>query len=189
MWVFAAGAAETKPYSDFGNFSIGDCGYETDANLILHEYPKAKITTDEVESAYDNLGNLFAGTDVTTDGGEIWTAQGLWTAQNYLISTGFDGHRASSITQVFTLGQEVAAANGGGLQVVVTGPTLMHVFGVIHANAKELTQLDDGTITHLTWSWLLFSYTHAFGPDMTQTNPDWVSSGETLAFYAVKWSA
>jgi hypothetical protein len=169
----AAGIHQRAPYQAFGNLSgVGDCGYESDANLVLHRWPRARITTDEVESAYDNLGNLFAGTDVTTDGGEIWTAQGLWTAQNYLLSKGFGGHRATSIVQVTTRATEIASANDGGLEVVNEGPVRMHVFDIIAANRTHVVIVDDGYVYHYSWAWLDWAYTQ---------------NSETLSYYAVTW--
>lgn len=164
----------TAPFQAFGNTSgVGDCQYETAANLTLAEYPKAKITTSQVEGAFSTYGDLFQGQQVTTDGGQDWTLTGLWAGQNYLIDHGYDGHRAS-VTQVTTRYAEVQGANHGGLEVTATGPNLMHMFGILQANAQRVTVVDDGVIYHYSWTALATHYD--FG-------------GDTLAFYAVKWAA
>src|SRR5580704_4962188 len=161
-----------KPYQSFGNLAgVGDCGYESDANLILHEWPKARITTPEVERAYQAYGNEFAGQSVTSDGGQNWTLTGLWEAQLYLISTGFAGHRASSIVQIDQV-QVPAATQGGGVEVVNDGPVRQHVFDIIAANATHVVIVDDGFVYHYTWTWLNYAYTQ---------------DGETLTYYGVTW--
>lgn len=165
----------TKPYSAFGNLSgVGDCQYESAANLVLSRWPKARITTAEVESAYDKFGAAFEGQSVTSDGGSTWTLEGLWAGQNYLIDHGFAGHRARAIIEVTTKASMVAAANSGGLEVVNNGPVRQHVFDITAATATHVTIVDDGFVYHYTWSWLNWAYTQ---------------DGETLTFYAVKWSA
>jgi len=174
----------TKPFQSFGNFNLGDCQYETAANLILARWPKAKITTAEVVSAYNTYGDAWQGTSVTSDGGATWTNIGLWAGQNYLLNHGFAGHRATSISQPLTNKyQIVQAANHGGLEVTIEGPTMMHVLGVIQATAKNLTVVDDGFIRHYTWAQFTFAYTNVVTAQGT-----YASNGEVLAFYAVVWS-
>lgn len=163
--------APTAPFSSFGNWAgIGDCQYETAANLTLAEFPKTKISTAEVVSAFNRYGDLWQGTQVQQSDGS-WLNQGLWAGQNFLISQGF-GHRAS-ISQAVTLSQMVYGANHGGLEVSITGPNLMHMLGIIHANAKEMTVVDDGVIYHYTWTGFTAKYE---------------ADGSALAFYAVTWS-
>lgn len=162
----SAGAATlktTKPYSSFDNFKIGDCQYETAANLVLSRWPDAKISTAEVVSAYD-----------TTEG--AWdSSDDLWGGQDYLLDTGFAGHRASSITLLGPgLASVVAAANAGGVEVVNMGPVREHMFAIIHATSTTATVVDDGYVYHYSWLWLLWAY--------SQNN-------ESLAFYGVTWAA
>ena len=99
--VGTAGAVKL-PYQSFDNLHVGDCQYETDANLVLAQWPKAKITTSEVVHAWSTYGSAFEGQDVTSDGGQNWTLSGLWAGQNYLVDVGFAGHRAQSITELGT---------------------------------------------------------------------------------------
>jgi hypothetical protein len=174
----------TTPYRAFGDLSgADDCQYETAANLVLSRWPAAHITTAEVESAYDKFGGAFEGQSVTSDGGSTWTLTGLWAGQNFLLDQGFAGHRAQSITEVTTRAQMVSAANAGGLEVTVMGPTMQHMFAIVHANAREVTQVDTGTVTHITWTQLIWEYTHVVNADGTIS-----LNSETLAFYWVRWS-
>ena len=166
----------TAPFQSFDNANIGDCQYETAANLVLAEWPKAHITTAEVVTAYNAYGALWQGQQVQQPDGS-WLNEGLWAGQNYLIDHGFAGHRAASITQVTTRYAMVQGANHGGLEVTIIGSTLMHVLGIIQANAKELTVVDDGIIYHYTWAGFANTYT-ANG-----------TNSEVLTYYAVKWAA
>jgi hypothetical protein len=150
----------TKPFQAFGNFTTGDCQYETDANLILARWPKAKISTAEVVGAYS-----AHGTSLNPDN--------LWAGQGYLLSTGFAGHKAASITPIATKYQIVQAANHGGVEVTNLGPVRMHVFAIIQATAKSLTVVDDGFIYR--YSWATFTY-------------DYTQNAELLSFYAVTWA-
>lgn len=172
----------TTPYRAFGDLSgADDCQYETAANLVLSRWPHAAITTTEVESAYDKFGAAWQGTQVQQDNGD-WLNEGLWAGQNFLLSQGFAGHRARSITEVTTRASMVAAANSGGLEVTVMGPSMQHMFAITHANAREVTQVDMGVVTHITWTQLMWEYTHVVNADGTIS-----LNGETLAFYAVRW--
>ena len=149
----------TKPFQPFGNFQTGDCQYEIDANLILFHWPKSTITTAEVENAYNTNGAAF-------------NSDGLWEGQDFLISTGFAGHHARSVTEATNRGQIVYAANHGGVLVDNLGPVRMHTFAIIRANTKQLTVLDDGYIDRYNWPQFIYDYTQ---------------QGETLTYYAVKW--
>ena len=115
-------------YSDFGNLEYGDCGYEVGANLILHEYPTAKITTNEVVRA--------------------WREYGAANAMQYLTDIGFDGHRLI-FTSITTKAQVIASAKLG---VYAGAWDDTHVVAIIQANPKKLTTLDDGLFQAMTWS-------------------------------------
>lgn len=176
--------AFAQKYNSFGDLNgADDCQYETAANLILHEFPKSTITTSEVESAYTTFGGAFQGQSVTTDDGATWTLQGLWAGQNYLLAHGFDGHRARAIIPVVSRYAMVHAANSGGLEVTVMGPTMNHMFAITRATATEVTEVDAGYVYHYTWANFIWRYTHAVSPQGTI-----VSNGVVMAFYAVKWA-
>jgi len=151
----------TKPFQSFGNFNLGDCQYETAANLILSQWPKSKITTAEVVSAYNTYGSAM-------------NPDNLWAGQDYLISTGFAGHQAKSITPITTKYQIVQAANHGGVEVTNLGPVRMHIFAIISANAKQVTIVDEGFVYRYNWA---------------EFNYDYTQQGETLQFYAVTWAS
>lgn len=165
--------AFAQKYNQFANLEgIGDCQYETGANLILHEFPKAKITTNEVVSAFTQYGAGFEGQSVSTDGGSTWTLQGLWAGQNFLISHGFDGHRAKSITEI-SQAQVPLAAQNGGVEVVNNGPVRQHVFAIIGASKTHVVIVDDGFTYHYSWAWVNYAYTQ---------------DGEGLTYFAVRWA-
>ena len=144
----------TKPFQSFGNLShIGDCQYETDANMILSQWPKAKITTSEVVHAYNVNGSQQ-------------DSNGLWAGQNYLITHGFDGHRATSIVAV------TPSQIHGLTQVMNLGPVRMHTFFIIWSNSKQLITVDDGYVNRYNWA---------------EFNSDYTQQGETLTYYAVSF--
>ena len=184
--VGTAGAVKL-PYQSFDNLHVGDCQYETDANLVLAQWPKAKITTSEVVHAWSAYGSAFEGQDVTSDGGQNWTLSGLWAGQNYLVDVGFAGHRAQSITELGTFSTSspvtpteqaalIAAADHGGLQVMVMGPGMDHTFAITGANATHLVEVDDGYVRHDTWSFFYWAYTSG------------VNAQNTMTFYSVVWA-
>lgn len=161
----------TAPYQAFGNLSgVGDCQYETAANLILAKFPKTKgrISASEVIAAYNTYGSGMTGVGTLTR----TTLPDLWSGQVYLMTTGFAGHRASSIRSI-TESQVIRAANAGGVEVTVMGPQMTHMFAIIHATAAKLTIVDDGFLYHYTWAWFNFAYTQ---------------NGNVLGFYAVHWA-
>ena len=189
--AFAKNLTETKPYSDFGNLTIGDCGYETDANLILHQFPHATIRTPEVIAAFDPNANGGGndGFDGTTTPGGMYPVSGLFQAQEYLLSTGFDGHRASTITQVFTKSAIIAGANHGGLSVAIAGPQYDHAFAIFGASKTHVVVENDGYLYHYSWAWFHFIETHTMVPvSPGSTQGKWVANGEELFYYAVTWS-
>lgn len=161
----------TAPYQAFGNLSgVGDCQYETAANIILAKFPKTKgrITVAQVIGAYNKFGSGMTGIGTLTR----TTSPDLWSGQVYLISNGFAGHRASSITAI-TESQVVKAANAGGVEATVIGPAIDHMFAIIHADLHYITIVDDGYVYHYTWAWFNFAYTQ---------------NGNVLSFYAVTWA-
>ena len=181
----------TAPFQAFGNLQVGDCQYETAANLILTRWPKAKITTAQVVGAFNTYGDAW-DTDgiLNASGGD--TGAGLWAGQNYLLTTGFAGHKAASITpltysagtiteaagvaqatDLSGMASVIAAANSGGVEVTVMGPAMDHVFAIVQATKTTLTAIDDGFVYHYTWAWLLYAY-----------NP---TGAAQITFYAVKW--
>ena len=128
-WPSIAGA---QPYAAFGNLWTDDCQFETDANLILHEYPNAHISIAEVLRAYDNGKglNLYSGLD-------------------YLEYHGFDGHTATW-TPVTTKAQIIYAAMHGGVWATMFNGS--HAVGILAANEKTLVTVDDGIVQHQTWA-------------------------------------
>jgi hypothetical protein len=158
--LVASPAGAASRYSSFDNFKVGDCQYETAANLVLSRWPRARITTAEVVAAYDRYGSGA-------------TPDGLWAGQDYLLDHGFGGHRAASIT---LLGPELAgvvsAANAGGVEVANLGPVREHMFAIVAATPTTVTVVDDGPVVRESWLFFLWSTTQ---------------DGESLAFYAVTW--
>lgn len=157
----------TPPFRAFGNLSgIGDCQYETIANLTLSRWPKAKISLAQVLSAFDDYG---------ANGDPSYVTTGLWESQDWWMSPtgGFAGHRASQVVEI-PESQAVAAANAGGVEVANTGDVRNHMFAIIAATATKVTIVDDGYVYHYTWAWLNWAYTQ---------------SGELLDFYSVKWAS
>ena len=163
----------TAPFQSFGNFTVGDCQYETAANLVLARWPKSKITTSEVLAAYNTYGIGFDPN---------YAVNGLVAGQDYLLQHGFAGHHATSITTVTSKYQIVHAANNGGVEVSIEGATMMHVMGIIQATAKSLTVVDDGFIQHYTWNRFVFDYTHT-----TTAQGTYALNSEQLFYQAVKW--
>jgi hypothetical protein len=164
--------AFAQKYNQFANLNgVGDCQYETGANLILHEFPSAKITTNEVVSAFTQYGAAWDGQQVQQSNGS-WLNEGLWAGQEFLISHGFDGHRAKSITEI-SQAQVPLAAQNGGVEVVNNGPVRQHVFAIIGASKTHVVIVDDGFTYHYSWAWVNYAYTQ---------------DSETLQYYAVSWS-
>lgn len=157
----------TAPFRAFGNLSgIGDCQYEAEANLVLAHWPKAKISLSEVLNAYETYG---------IDGDPTYVSTGLWISQDFLMNTGFGGHKATSVTEI-PQSQVIYAANHGGVLVFNMGPVRNHTFDMISANSKSVTLVDDGFVYHYSWKWLYYAYTSAPG-----------QQGEFFTFYAVTW--
>ena len=123
----------TAPFQRFGNNVLGDCQYETAANLTLAEFPNTKITTSEVESAWREYGMALNGS--------------LWEGQRFLELKGF-GHRAE-VTQI-SQGLDYAADHGG-LEVTIFGQ-MEHMLGIIQAQGQNITAVDDGIIYHYSWA-------------------------------------
>ncbi len=142
----------TKPFGSFGNYQVGDCQYETEANLVLNEWPTSVITTQDVLGAY--------------------YANGEDAAQNFFLSTGFDGHRASAVTPIFNRTQIIYAADHGGVEVVQTDGLLSHMFAMIRANSRQVTLVNEGIVYIFPWWYFLKVYD---------------SSGSSLTYYAVTW--
>jgi hypothetical protein len=161
----------TAPYQAFGNLSgVGDCQYETAANLILAKFPKTKgrISASEVIAAYSANGSGMTGVGTLTR----TTSPDLWAGQVYLMTTGFAGHKAASITQITEV-QAVNAANHGGVEVSNMGPVRTHMFAIIAATRTHVVIVDDGYVYHYSWAWLNWAYTQ---------------QGETLTYFAVRWA-
>jgi hypothetical protein len=136
-FVVPAGAAVHPAYSAFGNiypYNDGDCGYEAMANLELHEFPTAHITTKEVITAWhqghDNGYNIFP----------------------FMMSTGFDGHTIDAIVNggITTKAQIIAGVAGGGVWTTMDDGT--HAAAIIGADRRFATVIDDGIVEHWTWS-------------------------------------
>ena len=132
------GEAVTNIYSPFGNLQRGDCAYAAMANLELHAFTSAHITTKMVIRAYNqghDLGyNVFP----------------------YMMSTGFDGHTIDAITSgpIFTKAQIITGVAGGGVWSTLSDGS--HAVAVIGADRRYITIVDDGIIEH--WSWGNFWY-------------------------------
>jgi hypothetical protein len=149
----------TFPFKSFGNFTNGDCQYETAANLVLARWPDSIITTAEVLNAYRTHGVNW---DPNGDG--------LEAGQDYLVSAGFSGHRAASVVQISGRRRVIYAADHGGVEVATT----THMFAMIRANSKTLTLVDDGFVYNFSWAWFTYAYS---------------VTGATLSFYAVRWGS
>jgi hypothetical protein len=157
----------TKPFRAFGNFSgIGDCQYETAANLILSRWPKVKISTAQVLSAWNTFGDL---------GDPTYTTTGLWNSQDFLMTTGFAGHHAATVTEI-PQSAVLAAANNGGLEVVVLGPVRNHMFAIVASKGNQITIVDDGFVERQNLTTMVYDQTQAPG-----------QQGEGLYFYGVTW--
>ena len=130
----ASSAGATPRYQPFGNLQFNDCQYESAANLVLHQFPGAKISTGEVLRAFK--ANGIVGPDATPAG------------LDYLENVGFDGHRANAEV-ITTRAQIIAAANAGGVFVTLGWG---HAVAIVHANPRELDVVDDGADPPMTWS-------------------------------------
>ena len=128
--LLSTGAGAATRFGTFGNLKYDDCQYETDANLVLREFPAARISTNEVVRAWRENG-------ATTD-------QGL----TYLEDVGFDGHRAAAATLVTTRAQIIAAANAGG---VWAGLSWGHAVAIIRATTSRVVVVDDGLVEPMSW--------------------------------------
>jgi hypothetical protein len=173
--------AFAQKYQAFGNGTLEDCTYETVANLTLHEYPNAHITTAEVIAAWDPN---------STGGGNDSPVNGIDPSQLFMQATGFDGHRAKSATrEVFSQPQLVFAANHGGIYVSVTGPVLNHAFAIIGATRTMVTMVNDGQVVTQSWSWFRYIWTHQMipVPGSTTGQGEFVPTGEVLTYFAVTW--
>jgi len=162
----------TAPFQAFGNFKVGDCQYETAANLVLSRWPKAHIARAQVVAAYKRFGLAYQAVpaiDPTTGQPVVYTES---AAQVYLVNDGFGGHRALSIVPVSSRQAVITAANAGGVEVVNMGPVRQHMFAVVKATAKTVTLIDDGYVQTFTWPNFVQSYSYG---------------GETLTYYAVTW--
>ena len=124
----------TAPFQAFGNGQVGDCQYETAANLTLAEFPDTKISTNEVESAFNKFGINWVGP--------------FWEGQRFLEFKGF-GHRATISPVSSNLDYY---ANHGGLEVTIFGH-MEHMLGIIRGG-KTITVVDDGLIYNETWQTL-----------------------------------
>ena len=129
-WIGPAGAAT---YSPFGNLEAGDCAYEAFANLELHEFPNAQITTKEVMTAYHQ------GHD---QGFQVFP---------YMMSVGFDGHTIDAIASgsITTKAQIITAVPLGGVWATISDGN--HAVAIIGADRRYVTIVDDGIVEH--WSW------------------------------------
>lgn len=137
-------SAFAQKYGSFDNsgaHGVGDCQYEADANLTLHEFPSTAITTSEVLNAW------------RTNGVDL-QSNGLWAGLDFLEEGGF-GHSAS-ITQAYTRTAQIFGANHGGLWVYVE--SMPHAIGIIRANPRYVVSVDDGVISTMTWHAFNFEY-------------------------------
>lgn len=138
MMVLIVGPASASSYGVFGNLWTGDCQFEADANLIIHEFPQAHVTTAEVLRAYDDAKGL-----------------NLYSGLNYLQYVGFDGYTATW-TQITTKAQVIYAADHGGVWATMFNGS--HAVGIIAANATSLVTVDDGIVQHQSWAnWYWFA--------------------------------
>ena len=179
----------TPPFRSFDNNRVGDCQYASAADLVLAEWPTAKITTSSVLNAYRTYGIDWHAT-APSNPDQTTAPLGLFAGQLYLLDHGFGDHRASSITLIagyiptapINRGAIVHAANHGGVFIawnVQTTPT-GHMFAMVHATATHVTLVSDGYVFNYTWSWFLWSY-HQNGGQMTYYAVTWpVSSPSAL---------
>lgn len=167
LWPTVAGAATrfTLPprpvYGMFGNDVESDCTEVASANLTIHEFPGSKVTTAQVESAYQITGG--------------WTAAVLTQME----TTGFGGHTIKSyypiisdlhpgVVSATTESKMIVAANAGGVWAEFYGPTpanhqWSHAVAVIGANATGVTFVTGGEVVSQTWATWNASVAFAYG--------------------------
>ena len=101
LWNVSLQASASTRYNAFGNNVVGDCLYAAEANLVMHEYPNAVITTAQVEAA-----SVANGQD-----GFI----------NYFETTGYGGYTIAGIspTPLFTISEWNNAAHTSGVMAIM----------------------------------------------------------------------
>ena len=126
-------------YGMFGNDVVDDCSEVASANLTIHEFHDARITTAQVETA--------------------WQLTQGWTdaANTYMETTGFGGHTIKAVIPVTTQAQMIHYANEGGVWAEFFGPSLaapqwMHDVAVIGANASQITYVTGGEVVSESWA-------------------------------------
>lgn len=144
LWFNPLPAGASNIYSPFGNLRVGDCADEAMANLTLHEYPWATITTNEVIRAFRK------------DQGDPVNVL------TYEMNTGFDGFKISGFQLITTREQIIEGVAGGGVWSGVDDNS--HAVAVIGADRRFVTIVDDGIIEH--WSWSNFYWNQGANPVM-----------------------
>jgi hypothetical protein len=164
--VAAMGAAAGATYSPFGNLKVGDCAYESMANLELHEFPWVHITTKDVVDAY------FRG------------HENGYSAIPYMMTTGFGGQTilpipSGTLEDQFGLSDAAmkaaiiqGVANGGVWSTVMDG---LHAVAIIGADLHHVTIVDDGIVEH--WSWGNFWWNQGPAGDNTMYAVTWNNVG------------
>jgi hypothetical protein len=118
--------ASTPAYGAFANARFGDCAFAAIANLTMHEYPAATISTANVLDAWGFKGG-----------------QPFLVSLDFVEDTGFDGHTAT-FEQVTTLPQIINAANHGGVWATWWNGT--HAVAIIAATPTTVTFVNSNAI-------------------------------------------
>jgi hypothetical protein len=121
-----AAGASTPAYGGFDNSRYGDCAFAVIANLTIHEYPAAAISTANVLDAWGFKGG-----------------QPFLVSLDFVESTGFDGHTAT-FQQVTTLPGIINAANHGGVWATWWNGT--HAVAIIAATSSTVTFVNSNAI-------------------------------------------
>lgn len=156
--IFAGSCAGASGrFQSFDNGRLGDCAYESFANLVLAEFPSAHVDTPEVTSA--------------------WRAWGPSNAAGYALTTGFSGHRAASLTPVSQGRVPYAAAHGGVWVWLSWGHAVM----IDAATRTKVYSVDDGMGLWLTWpQWSAYYFT----PGSTYYAVAWAQPGTVAVTYS-----
>lgn len=130
--LFPGNAGASSRFQSFGNLGVGDCAFESFANLVLADFPDSHITTSQVLSAYRANNGPIA-------------------SLNFFYDQGFDGHRAAL---------EPVSVTPGIDSPVWVDLAWGHAVMVLRATQSRVLVVDDGAPWSVTWSdWRSFYFT------------------------------
>ena len=157
--LLPATAGASSRYQEFGNLTLNDCTYESLANLVLYEFPAARINPRVVIGAF--------------------RANGVNGAMSYVQDVGFSGHRVAAFTPISSHNHAAlakAASHGGVWATVSYGG---HVVDITRASKTGVTVLDDGSIYFMRWAdWSYYQGTPAVDYAVT-----WATPGTTSVYF------